>query len=149
MVYTNEYREEKTIKKGLFMRMRGRLLCCIAFFGFSFSANGFTELELQKLEKYSFTASLPTQTLNKVFVDLSVVRSPRSKLKPLSIREFRSSIKKRLALQLNPKWQIGVDSFKACPLDEQLIDWPEATKPKESRTPSQRGYGLGIRMRLD
>lgn len=127
-----------------------RMIVLVACMGISFSAMAISELELQRLEKFSFTPPLATNTLNKVFIDLNAVRAPRiENATPISIKEYRTQLKQHFALQLNPKWQVGIDSFKACPIDKQAIDWPKSTAPKESRSPSQRGYGLGIRMKLD
>lgn len=127
-----------------------RTIICIATLGVSFSIFGISELELQKLDKYSFSPPLSTHTLDKVFIDLDVLRTPRvENATPLSIKEYRTQLRQHFALQLNPKWQVGIDSFKACPIDKQAINWPSSTEPKEGRSPSQRGYGLGIRMKLD
>lgn len=62
---------------------------------------------------------------------------------------YTNQLKQRLSVQLNSKWQLGLDSFKATPLNKQLIDWPGATQPKEGQSSAQRGYGLGIKMKLD
>lgn len=132
------------------MRIVRQLSSLIACMGISFSAFAISELELQNLDKYSFTPPLSTNTLNKVFIDINAVRVPRiENTTPISMKEYRTQLKQHFAVQLNPKWQVGLDSFKACPIDKQAIDWPKSTAPKESRSPSQRGYGLGIRMKLD
>jgi hypothetical protein len=132
------------------MHIASRVILFIVCMGMSVSAVAISELELQKLEKFSFSPPLSTNTLDKVFIDLNVVHAPQiENTTPLSITEFRTQLKQHFAWQLNPKWQLGIDSFKSCPIDKQAINWPTSTEPKESRSASQKGYGVGIRMKLD
>ena len=116
----------------------------------SFKSYGVSERELQQFDRFSFPAPMSNNTLNRVFIDLNTLSVPKHEnTTPLSTKEYRNQLKQQFAYQLNPKWQVGLDSFKACPIDKQAIDWPKSTEPKENRSATQRGFGVGVRMKLD
>lgn len=86
----------------------------------------------------------------KVFIDFNIISSSQKKYSPpLSLQETRMRLKERLAVEINPSWRIGFDSFKASPADSSIIDWPTATQPKSCKARSHKGYGVGVRMKLD
>lgn len=114
---------------------------------------GITESELRALEKVSFSVIVPetsSYVLKEPEIDL-VGHLPRDKkvFRPTSLQETRAWLKQRLAVQINPKCQVGLDSFKVSSIDRPIVEWPTATQPRLSRVPSQKGYGVGIRMKLD
>lgn len=127
-----------------------KLIIVLVSMGVSFSACGLTEPDFQALQKLS---SLPPYTVyapEKVLIDFNLVPGTSKKYSPpLSIQETRTKLKERLALKINPNWQVGFDSFKASPVDRSIIDWPTATQPKNCKARSHKGYGVGVRMKLD
>jgi hypothetical protein len=124
------------------------LMIFLISIGISYSAYGLTEKELQALEKFS---TLPPMIYSpeKIFIDFNIVPVSQKKYSPpLSLQETRSRLKERLALNINPSWRVGFDSFKVSPVDRSIIDWPTATQPKNSKTRSHKGYGVGVKMKL-
>lgn len=127
-----------------------KLIISLISIGTSCSAYGLTEWELQALEKFSSLPSYTVYSPDKVLIDFNLVPGSSKKYSPpLSLHETRTKLKERLALKINPSWQVGFDSFKASPVDRSIIDWPSATQPKSCKARSHKGYGVGVRMKLD
>lgn len=108
-----------------------------------------TEFELQSLDRFSFLPTYPSIEIKQYEFDMNLKQDPKKSLKPVSIKETRAKLREMLALHLNPSTQIGFDSFKATPIDSMLLDWPGPTKPKACKSRSQKGYGVGVRMKID
>lgn len=127
-----------------------KLIIWLIGIGSSYSVYGLTDIELQALEQFSSLSSSAVYSPKKVLIDFNVVPVEQKKYTPpRSLQETRARLKERLALKLTPSWQVGFDSFKASPIDRSIIDWPTATQPKCGRARSHKGYGVGVRMKLD
>lgn len=128
----------------------GKLIIGIFAIGLNCSVYGLTDKELQALGSFPSLSPSAIYSPKQVFIDFNVLPAQQKKYTPpLSLQETRARLKERLALKLNSDLQIGFDSFKASPIDRSIIDWPMATQPKCGRTRSHKGYGVGVRMKLD
>lgn len=70
----------------------------------------------------------------------------------LSLKEYKAQLRKALAVQFNDHIEIGLDRFKAGPLNTQknaMLEYESHLQLSNKKDAIARGYGVELRIKLD